>query len=398
MRTYTLALLCLLPMMGAFSQTPEVTSWITNTDGDTGFGGILTNVQQVQYSNDNVYVTTTCIPGYDIGPWAGNPNTAANQNFVFRITRTPQENTGNKTATALGHIGVWTNGVSIFNADDGMSYNNANVWNRDALFWEGSSFDNCLGHPAPNGEYHHHVNPVCLYDASNSTEHSPIIGYAFDGFPIYGAYGYANTDGTGVIKRMETSYRHKNLTSRTNGPAINAQYPLGAFLEDNEYVQGLGDLDEHNGRFCITPDYPQGIYAYFVTINDNLEPAYPYVLGPQYYGVVVAGNTGPQSGHTTPLVGETVVTYVQDTTTSIGNMDALQYPPYPNPTTGQVTIDVPSGNAMALKVYNSQGQLVMDGLLTAGIHSVQLSSLPAGVYMLRMEGKDGVIMKRVIKN
>ena len=52
------------------------------------------------------------------------------------------------------------------------------------------SFDDCLGHPAPNGEYHLHVNPTCLYDDSDDQNHSPIIGYAFDNFPIYGAYGY----------------------------------------------------------------------------------------------------------------------------------------------------------------------------------------------------------------
>ena len=48
--------------------TPEITSWIVNTRGETGYNGILTNVQQVQYSDSNVYVSCTCIPGYDIGP------------------------------------------------------------------------------------------------------------------------------------------------------------------------------------------------------------------------------------------------------------------------------------------------------------------------------------------
>src|SRR5205814_2757500 len=118
-----------------------------------------------------------------------------NKNFVFKITRQPAQNTGTLVQTGLGHTGVWSNGVSIFNAKDGMSYNNAGVWNQDALYFEGISFDNCLGHPAPGGEYHHHVNPKCLYDAADSTHHSPIIGFAFDGFPIYGAYGFTNTNG-----------------------------------------------------------------------------------------------------------------------------------------------------------------------------------------------------------
>ena len=156
------------------------------------YNNILSNVQVVQYSTSNVYISCTCIPGYSIGPWAGNPNIPSNQNFVFKITRNPVQNSGNPVAVGLGHIGVWSNGVSIFNASDGQSYNNQGVWHRNAYYWEGSSFDNCLGHPAPNGEYHHHVSPTCLYDETDSSQHSPIIGYAFDGFPVYGAWAFAN--------------------------------------------------------------------------------------------------------------------------------------------------------------------------------------------------------------
>ncbi|HEX3079096.1 MAG TPA: YHYH protein, partial [Puia sp.] len=277
--------------------TPEITSWILNITGATGYAGIPSNVQQVQYSADNVYVSATCIPGYDIGPWQGNPNIPANQNFVFKITRNPVENTGVAIVTGLGHIGVWSNGVSIYNPKDGMSYNNAGVWNRNALYYEGASFDSCLGHPAPNGEYHHHVNPRCLYDDTDSTHHSPIIGYAFDGFPIYGAYAYAATNGTGPIKRMRSSYILSANTTRSNGPDVNGTYPAGCFVEDYIFNSGSGDLDIHNGRFCITPEYPNGIYAYFVTIDETLYPAYPYVIGPAYYGTVQSGNTGPGSGH-----------------------------------------------------------------------------------------------------
>src|SRR6185295_5547492 len=120
----------LLPFIIIFSAahaqlTPEITSWVINTTGETGYNGIASNVQRVQYSDSNVYVSCTCIPGYDIGPWAGNPNTPANQNFTFKITRSPRANSGTKTATPLGHIGVWSNGVSVFNASDARSFNNA---------------------------------------------------------------------------------------------------------------------------------------------------------------------------------------------------------------------------------------------------------------------------------
>src|SRR5690606_16243651 len=161
-----------LAPIAALAQGPEITSWIINPGTETGYGGSLTNVLQVAYTPNDVYVRCSCIPGYDIGPWTGNPNDAMNMDFVFKITRSPQPATGPHTATPMGHIGVWRNGVSIFNAKDGFSYNNQGIWNRDALVFEGLSFDACMGHPAPNGEYHHHVTPNCLYDHMNEVAHS----------------------------------------------------------------------------------------------------------------------------------------------------------------------------------------------------------------------------------
>lgn len=293
----------------SFAQTAVITSWIRNTTGATGYNSLPCNVQSVYYTNTDVYVSSSSIPAYSIGPWTANPNIPSNQNFVSRFTRNPSANTGTKTFTGLGSIGIWTNGVSIFNAKDGQYWNpNTSAmtmgisntgWNRNAFYWEGISFDNCKGHPAPGGAYHHHVTPVCLYDQNATTVHSPIIGYAWDGFPIYGAYGYTNTNGTGAIKRMVSSYVLSSISSRsagTNGtslagPPINTTYPLGSMCEDYVYTVGAGDLDQYNGRFCVTPEYPAGIYAYFVTIDGSGTPAYPFVLSNQYYGVVTSTST-----------------------------------------------------------------------------------------------------------
>jgi hypothetical protein len=353
-----------------------------------------------------VYVTATCIPGYDIGPWAGNPNTPTNQNFCFKITRNPQENTGTKTATPLGHVGVWANGVSIFNARDAISYNNQNIWHQDALPNEGASFDLCLGHPAPNGEYHHHVNPTCLYDDQDDANHSPIIGYAFDGFPIYGAYAYSNTNGTGNITRMKTSYRLRNITQRTTlpdgttlqanqyGPIVNTQNPLGKYLEDYEYLQGLGDLDEYNGRFAITPEYPSGTYAYYVTIDSNLNPVYPYTVGINYYGTVQQGNTGPQSGHNTIPGGATQY----NPTTGIDNFSSqINIQLFPNPVEESFQIDF--GNAMleSINVFDINGKNIFT---QEEFHSsttlVQTASWNSGVYFISCQLSDGIIVRTKI--
>lgn len=374
--------------------TPEITSWIINSTGTTGYAGIPTNIQQVQYSANNVYISASCIPGYDIGPWTSNPNVPSNQNFVFKITRNPVQNTGTLTVVGLGHIGTWSNGVSIYNSKDGMSYNSAGVWNRNALYYEGVSFDSCLGHPAQNGEYHHHVNPKCLYDDTDSTNHSPIIGYAFDGFPIYGAYAYTNVNGTGAIKRMKSSYVLSTATTRTNGPSVSTTYPAGCFVEDYIYTPAAGDLDIHNGRFCVTPDYPSGIYAYFVTVDDTLYPAYPFVIGTTYYGTVQSGNTGPGSGHNT--ISESVVGY-----TSVNEMEKeIDFQYFHDPANNYLTVIVNpnESSSVAASISNSMGQISMTlPSIQPGLPCiVDLTMLANGIYFLQLENKTSRSIQKIM--
>ncbi len=394
----------------AFSQGPEITSWIRNTTGATGYGGIESNVQVVQYTTTDVYVSSTCIPYYTIGPWTANPNTPSDQSIVTKLTRNPVQNTGTLTSTPMGNIGVWTNGVVIFNQKDGYYWNNTTssfsspgtgTWNRNALVYEGISFDNCLGHPNQQGTYHHHVNPSCLYDATNSSVHSPIIGYAFDGFPIYGAYGFTNVDGTGAIKRMESSYVLSTAISRLNGPPVNSTYPLGNMCEDYVFTQGAGDLDVHNGRFCITPEYPNGIYAYFVTIDANLYPVYPFVIGATYYGTVQAGNTGPQGGNNT-IPGSTTV-YTGSTSAQLEENwnSTIISTVSPNPTSDfiYIELDPNSINNVKATLLNSKGQIVqtIDFLQPSMKCGIDLSNESKGLYILKLESNGQITNHRVIK-
>jgi hypothetical protein len=55
----------------------------------------------------------------------------------------------------------------------------------------------------------------------------------------------------------------------------------GFFVEDYEYTNS-GDLDENNGRFGKTPEFPNGVYAYFATLNISLIPEFPYFIGNKY--------------------------------------------------------------------------------------------------------------------
>lgn len=300
----TILLMLLSTYSLSFAQlSPAITSWKLNRTGATGYNNLPADVQRVRYSSSFAYPTASGIPSFTIGPWRANPNTAGNQNKTYKIPLQPQVQNGNKTATGLGRIAVATNGVAIYNAKDAFSYQNANTWFQNAVVVEAVSFDACLGHPEMSSTYHFHQSPKCGYTFT-PTSHSPIVGYAFDGYPIYGPYAYTATNGTGAIKRMVSSYRLRNITTRRTlpngtqlaanlyGPDVSTQYPLGYYLEDYEYVQGLGDLDQYNGRFAVTPEYPQGTYAYYCTIDASGNSAYPYIIGPQYYGVVETSNTG----------------------------------------------------------------------------------------------------------
>ena len=354
---------------------PAITSWLRNTTGITGrhyvngnstpiVDATLANVQSVKYSTNWVYATTNGIPSYITGPFLdGNPSLATSQNgAIFKFPLTPTQNTGTATATTGGNIGIFINGVALFDYRDGVSWKNSQsklcggpimpactgdgVWNRDAIVAEKGGFDCSKAHPAM-GNYHHHQNPsafkldlnvistICnTYNSDglyviDSTKHSPLIGFAYDGFPIYGAYGYKNIDGSGGVIRMKSSYALRNITTRTTysngtnvtpGPAVSTTYPIGYFREDYQYNTTSAAtpdyLDEHNGRFCVTPEYPNGIYCYFSTVNANWNSAYPYVVGSTFYGNVVAAKVNS--------ITETVTTYSPAATTQLNLSVYLQ--------------------------------------------------------------------------
>ena len=124
-------------------------------------------------------------------------------------------------------------------------------------------------------------------EPANKT-HSPIIGFAYDGNPIYGSFGYEDpVDPQSPITRMTSSYSIK--ANRTDGPSV-TEYPLGTFTNDYTYNHRSGSLDENNGRFTVTPEFPQGTYAYFITIDSNQVPQFPYILGDNFYSLPVDSN------------------------------------------------------------------------------------------------------------
>lgn len=398
----------------ASAQVPLLSSWSTQfsaryarvveTNGGTpkstwpsaglpNMGGGQTTVaysdiQLVSYSSNWVYVKATGLASHQMGPWytatgAIFGNWPSNQKRIQRFPAVPIIAT-TKVTNGLGPLGLWVNGVALFNLLDGFSWNTTqgrevngtnNIWVRNAVTTEGPTFDKSNAHQPGMGTYHYHSNPAALryqlgdnnnlntttlnyFEDTSNLHHSPILGWANDGYPIYGPYGYTDPQNpTSPIRRIRSGFVIRDgqfgttnlntaqrrsvgqwaatlhnttmtLPSTQYGPNITTGYPLGRYIEDFDFLGNLGytqgtdfELDIYNGRNCRTPEFPNGTYAYFVTISADGTPAFPYVLGRQYYGTVVGGavtsitesvtnykNAGPNTPiEATVLVGETKV-------------------------------------------------------------------------------------------
>ncbi|MFL5753360.1 MAG: YHYH protein [Bacteroidia bacterium] len=431
------------------SQTsPSLSAWLQNTtitgrhyvagNSTPVTDATLANVQTVQYSANYVYVSTKGIPAYISGPFLdGNPSLASSQNAIFKFPLNPVPNTGTLTNTSAGNIGVFINGVALFDYRDGVSWKFSSsslaggplggtgdgVWNRDAVVGELGGFDCSKGHPAM-GNYHHHQNPsaynldlnvistVCnLYTsdglyAIDSTQHSPLIGFAYDGYPIYGAYGYKNTDGTGGLTRMKSSYNLRNITVRTHyadgtdvidGPAVSGTYPLGYFREDYEYIATTTAtpdyLDEHNGRFCVTPEYPGGTYCYFATVNPTWNSAYPYVVGPTFYGVKTAAKV--------TSITESVSTYTPAATGISQNENVdFNISVYPNPAGDLVALQLNelTRENILIELYDLSGKIIQSSTIYQGstLAWFDTKNIGEGQYQLKIIGKNGVQHKKLV--
>ena len=134
-------------------------------------------------------------------------------------------------------------------------------------------------------------NPDTFGDSTSVGSVSKLIGWAYDGNPIYGGYGLANPNespsNTSIVKRMESGYTldTTKVIDRPSG------FVNGYFVDDYTY-DNSGDLDEYNGRFEKTVDFPNGTYVYHATIDelDNPNPVFPYFIGNKYRSLPIEDN------------------------------------------------------------------------------------------------------------
>ena len=279
-------------------------------DGNYSTAGVLVNINAELFNDDpsvNAYSRYSWtsdasyrmlhgngIPNHAVGtfPNPNNPNRISEQDVAKQFTLCPtivSENGLEVVGSALA-IAYALNSVKFDPATAGRCNDAGECslaqgqgrWNIEALGHDAFDFGDDMNHAhvQPTGEYHYHGMPELLMEFLGNNQNMILVGWASDGFPVYARYGFSNPeDPSSAIKSLQPSYKLKSqpdpnrpslLTALIGGPnqgttTPNTPIPMGAFTQDYEYVPGLGDLDQCNGRFGVTPEFPTGIYYYVVT-------------------------------------------------------------------------------------------------------------------------------------
>ena len=263
-------------------------------------------------------------PSCSLGYWPPGPACPSNQNAQLKLPTEPVPAATTHCSTSTNTIGLMLNGTSVFNWQDGQSYNSQHVWNNLAPVFEQYDVDICQGHAQQQGNYHHHMFSACLQDLVDDTGngHSPIYGFAADGYPIYGPYymqgilakpswvkrDYAAASASGcgsagvrscqLVDQYDLSKGTKTVTA---GPTTSGNVTTqsgntiaassGIYFEDYYYAASLAAmggeyLDQHNGHNHDGLGYHYHITAELVA--GKLQPLFPYQVGPTFYGKLPA--------------------------------------------------------------------------------------------------------------
>lgn len=245
-------------------------------------GAVLVSAQVANYTpkvsitlRDNQRViTANGIPDHTPGqfPNRGNPNRISEQQHNFTVPTKPQQ-AAQLTSADRGWFGVAINGVPF-------EAGTAEFWSRDWKYEAiGGSMnlglDEHRAHVQPTGAYHYHGLPTGLVaKLGGDGKKMLLIGWAGDGFPLYTSYAFADAnDAKSALRKMKSSYRLKTGTRPGNPSGPGGTYN-GEFTADYEFVKGVGDLDEANGRYGVTPEFPQGTYYYCLTEEFPFAPRY----------------------------------------------------------------------------------------------------------------------------
>ena len=258
--------------------------------GNYSSAGMLTATWSWSCDGTNRSLTGNGLPDHAVGtfPNTGNPNTISAQTVSGSMTLTPTMGTTNTAIGGPGGAAVYARNSVKFDpgtagtcpstmsaASDCNLANGTDQWRVEALGQDTFDFGEDVNnaHVQPTGEYHYHGMPEGILTnagASDSNKKMVLIGWAGDGYPVYGRYCYSTaTDSTSALKVCTGSYIKDTVAD--SGRPSTSLVPLGAFLSDWTYSAGSGDLDDCNGRTGVTPEFPDGIYYYMAT------DSYPYM-------------------------------------------------------------------------------------------------------------------------
>ncbi len=219
-------------------------------------------------------ITGNGLPNHETGkfPNRGNPNAITAQQYAYQVPVKPKA-ADKPIALVRQPFGIALNGVLFDPATAGWwSDDEASGWHIEAMIpgrRPGLGIDQQLAHVQPNGAYHYHgLPPALVSKTGGKPEKMVLIGWAADGYPIYGGYAHADAkDAKSPLKLMVPSFALKKGARPAGSPG--GKYD-GTYTQDYERVKA-GDLDECNGREGVTPEFPEGTYYYVATT------AFPYI-------------------------------------------------------------------------------------------------------------------------
>lgn len=296
---------------------PKASTDFTSGQTTAKVGDVVEFGQDIGYKSSATNCNTTGGYGY----WPPGPECPQDTAKTDYFPLQPTANTGT-CYTGMGPIGLMVNGASIYNWNDGQTYNNEGVWHNTAANAEVHDLDICSGHSARN-DYHHHNWSTCQAEqiGDKGDGHSPIYGYAADGYPVYGPWyakgvlaqsawvkrDYESADsasgcgGSGARScLLNDSYDLSKGTTTASkpGPATTGTIisqsgnPIpavsGLYFEDYYYDASLSAkagayLDANNGH-----DHDGLGYHYHLTMapdtTGKLVPAFPFTFGPKFQG------------------------------------------------------------------------------------------------------------------
>ena len=245
--------------------------------------GLQTNYLSVFNVSDDATscsVTSNDIPNYDFNDDSAHFATpVAEQNIVLNIPRNPTAAPSQTELSLSYYSAVMLNGVVLdqvangcYSPSDPSADADGNIangcgqsvdWRLDPLGKVKFGTDSHNGHTQPGGLYHYHGNPLALFDPEETDQGSPVIGFAADGFPVYGPH-YIDP-ASGKMLEATSGYTLKDGARPTAGVSPGGNYD-GTYIQDYEFTNA-GTLDKCNGMTL------NGQYGYYVTAS------YPYVMG-----------------------------------------------------------------------------------------------------------------------